>query len=164
VTDEHGYLALRPGRGDRFIREVWTERYGASKVAWPASGEEAIGLRCDSDGCMLDRNGQRVLIAFTTTALAEDCGNADATVSLKAAYAFCEGTEVVDRIDLRRRGAVAIWLTPDGIRTRFAADGMGERNWVGTARGLRRTNDQPAPADASGVSTVSVDLPDGPAP
>jgi competence protein ComEC len=166
ISDDHGHLVLRPGWGERFIREVWIERYGASENAWPEPGNETLNLRCDSDGCILHRKGQRVLIAYSATALAEDCEDVDAAVSLKAAHAFCPETEVVDRIDLRRRGAVAMWLTPDGVRTRFVADGMGERRWVATTRTPRLTDQRDrntAPA-ASEISTGEASPPDDPAP
>ncbi|TAL03014.1 MAG: ComEC/Rec2 family competence protein [Rhodospirillaceae bacterium] len=130
ITDGRGHLALRPGPGDRFIRDVWQERYGRSPLTWPEPGQTALDLRCDADGCILQRHGKRVLLAFFDAALAEDCASTDATVSLSAAHAFCDGPTVADRIDLRRRGAVALWLRPDGVRFRFVADGMGNRQWA----------------------------------
>lgn len=166
ISDDHGHLVIRPGRGERFIREVWKERYGVSAVAWPEPGNEALNLRCDSDGCILHRNGQRVLIANSVAALAEDCEEVDAAVSLKAAHAFCPETEVVDRIDLRRRGAVAVWLTSSGVHTRFVADGMGERRWVAASRTPRLTDQRDkntAPADSE-VSSGEASPPSDPAP
>jgi competence protein ComEC len=166
ISDRHGHLVVRPGRSGRFIREVWKERYGVSEIPWPEPGHEALDLRCDSDGCILHRKGQRVLIAYSTTALAEDCAEVDAAVSLKAAHAFCPETKVVDRIDLRRRGAVAVWLTSGGVRTRFVADGMGRRRWVATSR-TPRLNAQggrsAAPAD-NAISSGEASPPGGPAP
>lgn len=166
VSDLQGHLVMRPGRGDRFIRAVWQERYGHSAVPWPDTQSDALNLRCDSDGCILNRNGQKVLIAYNTAALAEDCGAADAAVSFKAAHAFCRETEVVDRIDLRRHGAVALWLTPDGVKKRFAADSMGERRWVAmtpTPQLADLQKGRSAEDAAENISTGEASPPDDPA-
>jgi competence protein ComEC len=125
VSDEGGRLIFSPGRSGRFVREVWTEKYGASDRKWP--GEE---MNCDSSGCALEREGKRVLLAFNAAALAEDCGEVDAIVSTIAAYDICHEGFIIDRIHLARRGAHAVWVTKDGIRARSALDGAGERIWM----------------------------------
>ena len=38
---------------------------------------------------------------------------------------------VIDRFDLWRNGAYALWLSPDGIEVRSARGVRGERPWVG---------------------------------
>jgi hypothetical protein len=121
---------IRPADGDDFVQDLWEERYGLSPAAWPEPGQAALGLRCDSDGCILERHGRRLLIAMTDAALAEDCTSADATVALTAAHAFCDGPAVVDQIDVRRRGAAAVWLSGSKIRTRYVADALGNRPWA----------------------------------
>ena len=121
---------LRPGRGDRFVRDVWQQRYGLSELSWPSAGERIEVLRCDSKGCILERGGRRLLLAYHVAALAEDCDAVDAVISFTAAYAFCRNRNLVDRIHLRRQGAVAVWLKSDGMEARFVADGLGNRRWV----------------------------------
>jgi len=169
VTDDHGHLVLYPGKGDRFIRDVWQERYGLSKVSWPDVGQSAADLRCDADGCILNRNGKRVLIAFHDAALAEDCATADAAVSLTAAHAFCRGPTVVDRIDLRRKGAVALRLEADRPQFRFVTDGLGDRRWAPALRGGQGNRNRTAPSQpdsdpdtSEGVSSDAASPPGGP--
>ena len=133
VSDADGHLMTRPGRAGRFVREAWTERYGKSATAWP--GES--GLTCDADGCILARRGRRLLLAFTPTALAEDCGEADAIVSTTAARELCREGKVMDVIDLKRDGAVAVWLDKAGVRIRSVRDSTGDRVWM---RGMSDTD------------------------
>lgn len=137
VSDAGGHLVIKPGRVGRFVREAWTDRYGTSPVKWPAD------LTCDGDGCILAREGQKALLAFTPAALAEDCGAAEITVSVIASHDLCREGRIVDVIDLRRDGAVAVWLTKDGVRTRSVADSTGDRVWM---RGIS-PDDTEAPDD-----------------
>ncbi len=79
---------------------------------------------------MLARNGKKRLLAFTPTALVDDCGVADLTVSVTASYDICRRGRVIDIIDVRREGAVALWLGKDEIRERTVLDSTGNRVWM----------------------------------
>ncbi len=138
VSDADGHLITRPGRAGRFVRDAWTERYGKSLMPWPKPGEGdlALGLICDADGCMIARNGRRLLLAFTPTALAEDCGQTDAIISATAARDLCRDGRIIDIVDLRRDGAVEVWLESDGVRTRSVRESTGDRVWM---RGVRES-------------------------
>ena len=140
VSDADGHLVLKPGRAGRFIREVWSDRYEASAQPWPALGsaDEKPGLSCDGDGCVLKRAGKTLLMAFTPTALAEDCGDADVIISVTAARDLCRKGRIIDIIDLRRDGAVAVWLSENGLRIRTVKDSTGDRVWM---RGVVRDED-----------------------
>ncbi len=142
VSDASGRMMLAPGRAGRFVRDVWTERYGASSAKWP--GEE---MRCDGSGCVLAREGRRVLLAFGPDALAEDCGEVDAIVSTIAAYDLCHEGFIVDRIHLAQRGAHAIWIGEEGIRARSAIDGTGRRIWMRGSVELSLTETPEEPED-----------------
>jgi competence protein ComEC len=133
-------MAVKPGRAGKFIREVWTDRYGASEQTWT----DVEGLNCDADGCVLVRDGQRLLIAFTSAALAEDCGDVDVIVSATAARDLCRQGKIIDLIDLHRDGAHALWLTNDGVRVRSVKDSTGNRVWM---RGVSRANEDEEPMD-----------------
>jgi competence protein ComEC len=132
VADMNGGLVMRPGRSGRFIREVWAERYGTSDRPWPKLGvpDEGLGLSCDGDGCILVRDDKKLLLAFTATALAEDCGAVDAVISGVAARDLCRKGTIVDIIDLRRKGTHAVWLTEDGVRVLTVKDVTGDRVWM----------------------------------
>jgi competence protein ComEC len=125
ITDGHGHVVLRPGKGDSFIRDVWRDRYGASSDSWMGRAD----LHCDADGCILTRHGRRALIALTPAALAEDCASVDAAVSFEPGRAFCRSVPVSDVFDLRRHGALALRMTEHGVTARFVDDGVGDRRW-----------------------------------
>jgi competence protein ComEC len=125
VSDADGRMMLAPGRAGRFVRDVWTERYGASEAKWPGAD-----MSCDGSGCVLRRENRRVLLAFGPAALAEDCGEVDAIVSTIAAYDLCHEGFIVDRIHLAQRGAHALWIGEDGVKARSAIDGTGQRIWM----------------------------------
>jgi len=125
VGDGQG-LVIRPGRAGRFVREVWAERYGTSPVKWGEVGD----LSCDADGCVIARDDHRILLAFTATALAEDCGAADLVISTTAARDLCRQGRIVDLLDLRREGAVAVWLSEEGAQVRSVRDSTGNRVWM----------------------------------
>jgi competence protein ComEC len=145
VTDDRGKLVFKPGRTGRFVREAWDDRFKTSTIAWPSAGntESTLGLACDADGCILAREGRKVLLAFNAAALAEDCGDVDMIVSVTAARDLCPNGPSLDIIDLHREGAYALWLTKDGIRKRSVADSTGNRIWK---RGILN-EDETAPDD-----------------
>jgi competence protein ComEC len=163
ITDTRGRLVLRPGKGDGFVREVWADRHAPSAESWTAAGDHDAGLRCDADGCILDRNRRRILIAFTPAALAEDCASVDAAVSLVPSHVFCGRTPTVDDIDVRRHGAAALRITAQGIETRFVDDGVGDRRWSPAAKPKRRATAMEPEAIAS-PSTAAEDPPADPEP
>jgi competence protein ComEC len=126
VSGEDGRLVLRPGRTGRFVREAWTERHGESGTKW----RDVAGLTCDSAGCVLERGRRKVLLAFTAEALAEDCGVTDIAVSAVASRDLCRNQPVVDIIDLKREGTLAIWMGESGVRKRSVRDATGDRVWM----------------------------------
>ncbi|MGE3333448.1 MAG: ComEC/Rec2 family competence protein [Rhodospirillaceae bacterium] len=131
VSDANGHLVFAPGRAGRFVREVWTERYGASEAKWPGGD-----MACDKSGCVLTRGEKKVLLAFDPAALAEDCGEVDVIVSTVAAYDLCTEGFIIDRINLARKGTHALWVSEEGITARSAADAVGARVWMRGSVGL----------------------------
>jgi competence protein ComEC len=139
VSDAEGHMAAKPGRAGKFIKEVWTERYGGSEQAWP----DVEGLSCDADGCVLTRHDKKLRIAFTSAALAEDCGDADVIVSATAARDLCRTGKIIDLVDLRRDGAHALWLTDSGVRVRSVKESTGDRVWMrGMARAIENVSEE----------------------
>ncbi len=147
VLDAEGHVVARPSRTGSFVKEVWSDRFGASTAEWPDKGvtDEELGLGCDGSGCVLARKGQKVLIAFSPEAVAEDCGDVNAIVAALPARFLCRDGKVIDLFDLRRNGAYEFWLRPEGLRTRSVREVVGTRAWTGAVRGQRdstRENDE----------------------
>jgi competence protein ComEC len=64
-------------------------------------------------------------------AVAEDCAAADLVVSPVPVRSPCRAVaRVVDRIDVWRSGAHAIWLAPGAIRVESVDGWRGDRPWV----------------------------------
>ena len=125
--------------GDRYTADIWARRAGVSEArVWsveraPEDPPQAQGqLSCDTLGCLFSSRGQRVALVKDARALAEDCGTATLVVALvPVPRGTCPGPQVViDRFDLWRNGAYAVWLSPDRIVARSVRQTRGERPWV----------------------------------
>ncbi|MCY3672406.1 MAG: hypothetical protein OXH14_15210, partial [Alphaproteobacteria bacterium] len=99
------------------------------------TGPGSSGLSCDPLGCSADG----VAIVLRHEALEEDCRRAAivlsaVTISRRARRRYCaEEALIVDRQRLRRLGAHAIRLTPEGPVVETDWDRRGRRPWVALA-------------------------------
>ena len=132
-----GALWVSSLRSGRFVREAWERGTAATQIgAWPREGRTADGaLSCDRLGCVYSLGARRVAIPADGRAFEDDCGAADVIVSrLRIPAALRDspcGRIVIGPEDLRRGGAHALWLQPDGqVRIRTARAAQGERPWV----------------------------------
>ena len=129
-TEDRLYLS-KPRAG--FLGRVWTEAAGAKKASTAAPG--STGLSCDPLGCA----AEGIAVILRHEALEEDCRRAEivlsaVTVSRRARRRYCnEDALIVDRRRLRRLGAHAIRLTPEGPVVETDWDRRGRRPWVALA-------------------------------
>ncbi len=137
VRSADGRLAISSTRSARFVRDIWTRRAGQEEpaLAWPASGTSTDGrLRCDSFGCVYRSSARTVALVRRAEALLEDCWVAEVVVSVVPVRTPCPSARVVvDRFDLWRDGAHAIWLgegDASNIRVESVNQGRGDRPWV----------------------------------
>lgn len=133
VRQPDGGLALSSSRGAKFERRSWLRRAGLSEAArWPGPGVGDDGvLNCDGAGCVLSARNATVALAMRAEAAADDCRLADVIVSLVPLRGPCPSpTTVVDRFDLWRGGAHAIWIEDDGARVESVNGVRGDRPWV----------------------------------
>jgi competence protein ComEC len=135
IRDASGGMLLSSVRAERFTAESWVRRAGADHAdLWPVDTQSADGrLRCDAVGCLYrGSGGQQVAIARSIEALADDCAGADVLLSLVPVRRRCPGVRyVVDRFDIWRNGAHAIWLDNGrGVRIENTRRARGERPWV----------------------------------
>ena len=116
-----GALALSSRRSARFSGEMWLRRNGQDVPApWPG---DSAGLRCDGAGCIYRAKGQVVALVRDSRALADDCRVADVVMSAVPVRRPCPSAQVVvDRIDLWRGGAHALYLEANGVRVESGAD------------------------------------------
>jgi len=142
VSGDGRLAALRDGerrlwvadrRSNRFVIDSWRRgSYAGEVIRWPGAGQAAEGaLHCDPLGCLYRREGTLLAISWDPRGLAEDCAVADGVVSLEPLRRqACDGPQVViDRFDLWREGAQALWLDDGGLRRTTVLDTQGLRPW-----------------------------------
>lgn len=141
VRATDGALAISSRRVGRFDAEVWLRRAGQEEApaAWPAAGKGGDGpLACDAMGCIHRASGHTVALVSDEGALSEDCAIADVVVATVPVRRPCPAAGVViDRFDLWREGAHALWLDRHGIRVESVNGKRGERPWVVRPRARR---------------------------
>ncbi len=133
VRTGDGGLAMSSRRGSTIARETWLRRDAlAAEFPWPGDGVSEDGLlRCDGIGCIYRAKGWMVALPTDDRAVAEDCARADVVVSTVPVRGRCPAARVVvDRFDLWRNGAHAIWLDKAGIRVDSVNRSRGTRPWV----------------------------------
>ncbi|HKU94322.1 MAG TPA: ComEC/Rec2 family competence protein [Vineibacter sp.] len=134
VRTADGGMLLSSGRIERFTADSWVRRAGAEQAGlWPVGTESADGrLRCDVLGCVYRRAGGRIAIVSKVDALVDDCGAVDMLLSLVPVRRRCPAVrQVVDRFDIWRNGAYAIWMDDaGGVRVENTRQARGDRPWV----------------------------------
>jgi competence protein ComEC len=147
VRAPDGRVVVSSLRGNALVLQTWTRRAGELEPT-PWSGVDDVeGLRCDPQGCLYRARGQIVALVRDPAALAEDCRIATAVVSAVPTRRACRGPSVViDRFDLWRAGAHALWLTPARIEVVSVAAERGRRPWAPPPRPRRSRDDDRADA------------------
>ncbi|MEK7245695.1 MAG: ComEC/Rec2 family competence protein [Pseudomonadota bacterium] len=136
VRTAEGSLAISAPKGSRLSRDTWLRLSGVEEgeaAPWPRPGEadDAGRLRCDHMGCVVRAHGRAVARVRDRGALIEDCARAELVVSTVPTKRLCAGAQaVIDRSDLRAKGAHAIWIGADGITVKAVNDARGNRPWV----------------------------------
>ncbi len=134
-----GARALSSTRRAKRVARIWLTRAGQSGAfdLRAAKGPGAVG--CDGLACIYRLKGNVVALVTHSRALPEDCRRADIVISAVPVRWSCGAPRlVVDRFDLWREGAHAIWLDAGGLRIETAAGVNGRRPWSGLRR--RRVN------------------------
>lgn len=127
-----GGLLISTERREAFTRDIWLSHDGSGEAAgvWPDLGSSPDGsLTCDPLGCLYRHQGWTVALVRHGRALTEDCRLADIIVTAEAVPRGCPAAVIVDRFDLWRDGAHAIYLVGPEVRIRAAGPETGDRPW-----------------------------------
>ena len=114
------------------VAESWVARAGGEEPSTFARATEAADgpLACDPEGCVYRAEGQVVALARTRRAFADDCRRASLLVALVPLRRPCPAPSlVIDRFDLWRNGAYALWLGQNGVVAVSDRDRRGLRPW-----------------------------------
>ena len=75
-------------------------------------------------------NGKSASLIRDPDALAAECGTSDVVVSAVPIRKGCTAPVAIDRFDVWRNGAHAVWMDRDAVRVRNVAAERGDRPWV----------------------------------
>ncbi|MCK5444751.1 MAG: ComEC/Rec2 family competence protein [Rhodospirillaceae bacterium] len=148
VPDANGGYLVSTLRRARFERDIWLRRAGlASAGRWPKSetksstksqtkpGAASGPIRCDGLGCIYRKDGVTFAFVRTPDALAEDCARSDVVIAIEglkgANEKTCQGPQLlITPVDLKRKGAHALWIEDGRVRLKTVSDVRGDRPWV----------------------------------
>ena len=130
-----GTYRLSTRRAAKFSGEIWLRRVGADPQdlqTWPTQASDPdTFLNCDDLGCIYRTRGKKVALVKAPLALIDDCRRADIVISAVPVRTGCPSAElVVDRFDLKRHGAHAVWIGKSETRVESVNELRGERPWV----------------------------------
>lgn len=127
-----GALSLSSSRLERYAADLWLESVGqVERRYWPSPGITQDGrLACDPLGCVYRLAGKTVALIRDGRALAEECRVDGILISTVPVRGRCPGPSlVIDRFDLWRSGAHALWLGGRKPVLRTVRDHRGHRPW-----------------------------------
>jgi competence protein ComEC len=127
-----GRLNLSSTRVQRFAAKVWLERDGdRNGGTWPDMTSNDRWISCDLAGCIYRSGRKKTALVRDGRALAEDCRDAAVVVSVVPVRRGCRTPGlVIDRFDLWRGGAHAIWLGDGAVSATSVGAERGDRPWV----------------------------------
>lgn len=129
VKEESGRY-LWSGRTPRYARESWLRRNGEA----PDTDVSIRRLPCDEIGCVAEGT-PIVALPTSSAALGDDCRQADIVIASvpirRRARESCNAVLIIDRFDVARDGAHAIYLDEKGNieRVETVRDWRGDRPW-----------------------------------
>lgn len=140
IGERGGRFAVRLAQGSYvfsskrsdFTRDLWLRRLGLSETRALSPRDAAVGsaIRCDSLGCLAVLKGRTVALPKDRRALVEDCYSAGILVSAVPVRGECPTPDVIiDRYDLWREGAHALYIDGSEVRVETAQMYRGDRPW-----------------------------------
>jgi competence protein ComEC len=134
VKDGSGRYWLSSSRAGRFSADTWLRRNGQTESASFRDAADRVpsAFACDPIGCSFAARGRDVALALSGEAVAEDCIRADVLLAVVPVRRRCRHPVLtIDRFDVWRGGAHAVWLGEDGaFRVESVAASLGNRPWV----------------------------------
>jgi competence protein ComEC len=118
-----GLAFSRPARG--FTPESWSRQAGFAPDAVSAEA-----WRCDALACVWPAADPVISHVGDERALAEDCAAVPVVVAAEPVRVRCDTEVVIDRFDVWREGAHALYFERGRWRVETVAGRLGDRPWV----------------------------------
>lgn len=144
VRTAAGRLAIIKNGNDQFATKDWLAADGDARTSTDPSLRE--GWTCDEIGCVARlRDGSIVALGLTPDGFAEDCRRAAVVITARQAPPNCDA-KVIDRLEWRQTGALALRRLANGFATDAVRPDGRDRPWARATWGDQR---QPAGAARS---------------
>lgn len=128
IALDGAYVQTRPGAAP-FTRDAWQQYWASAALTMPFPEGNAPGpVRCDQDGCRIERRGVTIFLARSLKPV--DCSGLVLVVSAEPARDVCPRVPLVDRFTVWRNGAHAVWLRGGGAIVASDRSWRGDRPWV----------------------------------
>jgi competence protein ComEC len=138
IRNEAGQLVLAHPRRSRFAAQRWLLADGDG--AAPSAAAQRPGFTCADGVCVGVAKGRRIAYADKTVEGRIKCPQADVLIAAFPLRGACKAIPLrIDRFDVWRHGAYALYIDEDLIRVETARQHRGERPWVVAPQRRRRS-------------------------
>jgi competence protein ComEC len=132
IRDASGSLVLASATGGKFAVAKWLTNNGET-VSIPEAAQR-LGWNCVEDSCFADVNGLQVAYLHKQEGLT-DCPPVDIVIADFPLRGACPDVKLrVDRFDVWRNGAHAIYIDQGKVTVKTAKAEQGDRPWVFSPR------------------------------
>ncbi len=129
IRTETGHLAFANTKRGRFAAEKWLQANGEEPRLTSSSGR--LSWTCTKASCLAMVKAHRVVYLDDVAALGGGCPPADILIARFPLRDKCDGRLLtIDRFDVWRNGAYAIYLDQAGITQRTSRSEQGRRPWT----------------------------------
>jgi len=141
-----GLLVPAHARRARFSLEKWLAANGEEQS--PAVAGSRPGWNCSGNHCRAEVSGRRVLYVSRSEGQRLDCAGVDVLVADFPLRGACLAVPIrIDRFDVWRNGAHAVYLSGGGTSVRTARQVQGGRPWVVQPEARARVFTRASPED-----------------
>jgi len=128
VRANENNFAVTGVKKSNYSLEQWLRADGDQSD--PSSVLKRHGFRCDELACIARHDGNTVAFIRHPAALEEECATADIVIAQIPINRPCPSARVkIDRFDLWRSGAHALYFDGQSIRVETVAENRGNRPW-----------------------------------
>lgn len=141
-SESDDLMAIGITRPD-YSLEQWLRAYGDPRN--PSEALKGDMFRCDELACVATIAGKSVAFVHHPAALAEECSRADIVIAQMPVNRRCPNARAkIDRRDLWKEGAHALYLDGQSIRIETVANARGNRPWSRNTPKKRALSSGPA--------------------